>query len=301
LAIFRGGRLVWNGPVVNVRGDADQTVIIARDLFALMNQRLLHVNHCYDPGCNLPDGTPGSIADLTVIGKALVEDAFATDGHGYQIEVVSLAPGVNGGIGGSRLYIAGENAWTDAMQEALRLGLDATWLGKKLILGSVPWGRTQTLVSDDFQSLLEYEIDGLAFSTRVVTIGDGVVGVGKADGTDVNGEDRFFGLLESVSKDHIEFDTVAQADSGAKAIVDAQYPMPVTLSTPTGNQLAITAPVTIEELVPGVLIPVIATGVCRNSLSGSFILLELEVTVTADGEAVAITLGSIQAANSGEQ
>lgn len=289
IALFRDGRYVWSGPVVNVVGGRLEATIIARDLLQLMEKRIIHEYICFSAACGK------ATADLSVIGKAIIDDAFAVDGHNYEVQTWSMT-----GLLGERQYTPGEQALNE-FQELLRQGLDATVLGRRIIIGSTPFGLTQTLTSDDFLVDLEYEIDGLNMATRAITFGEGVVGVAKAPGSADNGNTPYYGLLEYVSLDRQELNTQILANEGAQALIDALYPAPVTLSTPTGARLSPNAPVTIDELVPGVMIPVIATDLCRQ-VSGQFILIRLEVSwdQQTQEESVSITLAAPNLVNSGE-
>lgn len=294
LVLLRDGEYVWSGPIVTISVTRALAVITARDLFALMDKRILHETHCYGLACG------GAPADLTVIATALINDAFIVDGHGYQIEVFNLTVNsLEGGLG-ERLYLPGEHAW-ESLQEELQLGLDATVLGKKIILGAVPFGRTSTLTSDDFLVDLEYEVNGLETATRTIAKGAaGIIGLATAPNTDANGEHPYYGLLEFEGNDRQEATTQVFADQVAQDVQDIHFPPAATLITPTGARLSPNAPVAISELVPGVLIPVIATDLCVNA-SGEYILIELIVSWSQEeGEAVQISLGTKASVNTGE-
>lgn len=288
LVLFRDGELVWDGPIVGLNVSRTEAVITARDLFALMDKRLVHSDLCFASACG------GAATDLTEIGAGLINDAFIVDGHNYTIQKFNQT-----GLLGERLYTPGEHS-LDAFREALNLGLDATVLGRRIILGRAPFGSTALLTSEDFLVDLQFEVDGLATATKVITKGNGVIGVAKAAGSDINGVDPYFGLLEFEGNDRQELDTQALADAGAVSVLASHYPAPTTLVTPTGARLSPNAPVTIADLVPGVLIPVLANDLCLE-VSGQYVLIQLDVTWDSEaGEAVQITLGTIGSVNSGE-
>jgi hypothetical protein len=288
LILFRDGEYVWSGIVINIRANRDEAVLTARDLFQLLHYRIIHENHCFSTECG------EDVADLTVLGQTIIDDAFQVDGHNYEIQIFNQV-----GLDGERLYEAGENALT-ALEEALRLGLDATVLGRKIILGAVPFGATAMLTDEDFQQGLEWEIDGLSTATRAITISKGFVGVATAPGADAAGVHPYYGLLEFVSLDRQELTTQQLANEGAQAIIDGAFPPPTILTAPTGARLSPNAPVTINELIPGVRIPVVATQLCRP-IQGNFILLRLEVNWSREiqEEIVTLTMSSPSAANSG--
>lgn len=289
--LFRDGQYVWSGPIVNITGGRNLITITARDLMALLDKRIIHSEICFGIACG------AAAADLTILGTAVIDNALQVDGHNYIVE------GTLTGITGERLYSPGENAM-NALQEAMRLGLDVTVLGRKFVLGAsnggAPFGRTATLTSDDFLGDLQFEEDGLGLATRAITLGDGFVGVAKSAGSDINGQDPYYGLLEYVSLDRSELNTQALANQGAAAIIAATYPAPTNLITPTNSQLSVNAPVSIAELVPGTITTIIAVDLCRP-VQADMVLIELEVIWNAEGEHVGVTYGSLGSQNSGEQ
>lgn len=289
LFIFRDGEYVWSGPIVQLNVTRTVATITARDLFALLDKRLIHDTLCFAQACGK------AAIDLTDIGAAIIEDAFDLDGHNFTIEKFNQT-----GLLGERQNLPGEHA-LDAFTEWLNLGLDATVLGRKIILGAVPFGQTATLTSADFLNDLEFEVDGLSTATFVLVKGKGLFGKAVALGADSFGVHPYYGLLEFEGNDRSELDTQALVDQGATAVLASHFPAPVTLVTPSGARLNPNAPVSIAELVPGVLIPVIATDLCLE-VSGSYVLTELSVDWNVDTaeENVSITLGTAQSTNSGE-
>lgn len=268
IQIFRDGEYVWSGPVVDVVGDRDQVTIIARDLFALLAKRIIHNPICFSPDCG------GAVADLTTIAEALIQDAFAVDGHGYEFY------GVPTGLLGERLYQPGENAWA-VIQEAQALGLEMTCLGRRIVIGlangSAPFGKTALLTCSDFAGNLEVEEDGNAMATRAISIGNGFVGVANAPGTDINGVHPYYGLIEFVGPSQPELTSQALADAAAVKLVSSRFPPPLNLIMPSGSALNANAPIAIAELVPGVLTTILADCVC-NPIQASMVLTNLSVT-----------------------
>lgn len=295
LQLFRDGRYVWSGPVVKITGSRSSVTIVARDLFALIEKRIIHNQICFATAC--APILPGGPADLSVIATAIIDDALIVDGHNYVIDATLS------GFIGERLYQPGESAF-NALQETFRLGLDATVLGRKIVLGAAnggaPFGRSASLGCDDFLGDLAFEQDGLNTATRAITIGTGVVGVAVAPGADANGEHPYYGLLEYVSLDRQELDTQALADQAAAAIIRATFPPPNVLITPSGSQLSPAAPISIDDLVPGTMTTIIADCLCRD-VQADLVLLKLDVTWTSEGEVVQVTYGTPGSVNSGEQ
>ncbi len=111
--------------------------------------------------------------------------------------------------------------------------------------------------------------------------------------------DPYYGLLQGIQKadSALVVGTTGVLAAAALNVVQGAYPPPITLSA-DGLQLAATAPVTIEELVPGIVVPVYADCLCRP-IAQEFVLAKVEVTVNQDGESVVPTLISLGADNPG--
>lgn len=295
LQIFRDGRYVWSGPIVGITGNRQSVTLVARDLFALIEKRIIHNQLCFALAC--APTPPGAPADLSTIATAIINDALIVDGHNYTIDATLS------GFVGERLYQPGESAF-NALQETFRLGLDATVLGRKIVLGAAnggaPFGRSATLGCDDFLGDLSFEQDGLATATRAITLGTGFVGVAVAPGADANGEHPYYGLLEYVSLDRQELNTQALADQAAAAIIRSAFPPPSALVTPSGSRLSPQAPITIDELVPGTMTTVVADCLCRD-VQADLVLLKVEASWSSEGEVVQVTYGSPGSINSGEE
>ncbi len=289
IQIFRQGVYVWGGPIVTLTIGRQSATIVARDLLALLNERIVHDPICFATAC----GT--AAADLTTIGEAIINNALEVDGHNYQLQAVLT------GSFGERLYQPGENAYT-ALQEALKLGLDCTVLGRKIILGAAnggaPFGRTATLTCDDFLGDIEVQEDGLSGATRAIAMGTGFVGIAVAPGADINGVHPYYGLLEYVDSNHPEIQNQADADAAAMKILAGRFPPPVTIIVPGGSALSPTAPVDINDLVPGAFTTIIADCLCRP-VSAVMVLTDLSVTWGPEGESVQVTYGQLTAINTG--
>lgn len=292
--IFRGGVYVWSGIVTNINGGRQSVTIEAQDIAILLGERIIHDLICFSDMC-LPT-LPGAAGDLTDIGIAIINDALEDDGHGYEIQSELT------GLLGERLYQPGENSWSD-LQEALVLGLDFTVLGRKMILGAAnggaPFGQTETLTCDDFLGDIQVEEDGLGLATRVICVGNGVVGVATAPGTDINGLHPYYGLLEYVDTSQSNLTTQDQVDAAAARIMLSRFPAPQNLIIPAGSALAPTAPIDINSLVPGTFTTIIADCVCRP-ITSTQVLIKLDVSWGPAGEVVQVTYGTLFSINASE-
>lgn len=291
MQIFRAGEYVWGGPIVQVAGGRTQVQIFAKDIFALMQKRIVHEELCFAADCG---GLPFDLAD---IGTILVNDAFYEGTPPYSVQAVAT------GIVGEREYKPGENSFS-ALQEALQVGLDATVLGSKIILGKAnglaPFGTTATLTCDDFLGDIETEEDGDNLATRVIVLGTGFVGVALAPNTNAFGVNSYYGLIEYVDSSQSSLASQAAVDQAAQALIAAKYPAPVTLVAPSGAALSASAPIPISQLVPGAYTTIIADCLCRP-VTAVLVLLSINVQWTAAGEVVNVSYGTVGSINDGGQ
>ncbi len=138
----------------------------------------------------------------------------------------------------------------------------------------------------------------MGLATRVITIGNGFVGIAVAPGADANGLHPYYGLIEYVGPSQSNLSSQAQADAAAARILQARFPAPQLLVVPAGSQLAPTAPIGINELVPGAWTTIVADCVCRP-LTATLVLLKVEVDWASTGETVKVTYGSMNSINTG--
>ncbi|MFD1937571.1 MULTISPECIES: hypothetical protein [Nonomuraea] len=269
LAVFRDQTLVWQGPLVKIQHRGDETLLQACDVTQWLFRRKIRA---------LLDFTGTNKADLAVIGQRLIEHGFAPDDPNVLAYLMVSASGIIG----ERKYAKNSGYVLDQLRELARTGLDFTALGRRILLmGEGPLGRLPGLTDEHFVGPLSVIEDGLAAITHATVIGKGVTaqagGVGAC------------GLLEFIATEE-EIQDIASAQAEANALVAAGNPAPLFLEVPDDSQLAPEAPVGINDLIPGVVIPVTSEATCRT-VAADLRLIRLKVTFTEnDGEKVGITL-----------
>lgn len=272
LSVYRdGSELVWQGPIVRIEHGAEATVITARDVTAWLSRREIPV---------LIDHTAAGsgAADLSTIAEEVIRAALAPDDPNV-LPYLTVLPS---GIVGERKYQPNASYAGDELRELARTGIDFTALGHRVIVaGEMPLARLATLTDEDFGVGLTVIEDGLSAASRAIVIGQGVTATAGGAGP--------CGLLTSIVKeDAIRDQSSAQAE--AQAIITAGDPAPLILDVPDGAQLDPDAPVGIQDLVPGVIVPVTSTQTCRQ-VYADLRLTRLAVTYTSsEGEAVKVTL-----------
>lgn len=276
LFIARDGVVVWGpGPIMSI--DYTSGEIVARDVAEVVQHRVIHTNLCFDPSCG------GVATDATAIAEAIIRDALAGDDP----NILAFLQVIAGGTAIERSFLANSRYALDAVQGLTSAFINFTVIGRRILIGAhgVPFGTTATLSDDAFSGLNGVVEDGFALVTRAVVLGAGDPPLaGSAGGTD-----PFYGRVELLTAPDDSIVSVAAANAAAQSIVDASNPAPVYLTVPEGSILSPDAPVDINELVPGVNVPLLVAESCRQ-LAATLPLRRVQVTWSAtNGEQVRIT------------
>lgn len=313
LAIYRDGVLVWDGPITRIETSRTQIVLVASDIMALMRKRLLPRDICFsaDPiVCGGPGFTGlsfGAARSPEFVAFTLINEALTVDDHGAFVDLLSEGPELF-----EASYFQFGGPVYDLVQKLASDFINWTVLGRRIVISrgglfnGSQFARASLLMCEDFVNDTFTTIeDGFATLTKDCQISDPVVtngavptpaaDVGCAQ-TFLNSEvaDAYYGLLEGVQDGNRALAVGGGASPGAvltaaaQNVLDGSYPPPVALSA-ENLQLSPNAPVTMAELVPGTIVPVIAECLCRP-VSTDFILSKVTVTFNLDGERVEPTL-----------
>lgn len=245
LVIHRDGRLVWSGPILTLDYGTEDTVISAVDRFAWLDRR-------QTVETTTVSGTLVEIAEH-IITDSLVREGLTADDVGLVVEYRGCEMGAT-----EREYEACRASGAAELRNLARGPLNFTVVGRRAVVWCGPGGlgRTALLQDKDFRGELRVVEDGYATATAVCVQGEGVI-------ARCGGVDPYYGLLEMSIKDD-SVTTAAAAAELACAEVAARSRPPVVLSVPSGVELDPSAPVSIDELVPGVLMPVWSSATCRT-------------------------------------
>lgn len=266
LHISRNGIEQWVGPIVTPISCRSGTTIIARDMLEWLAHRVIHSDHSW-----------------TAIGAVqaaveLIQDGFEPDDP----QVLKYLQQVGIGVVGDREYKANAKYVLDALKDLANGSLDFTTIGRRIVVmnSGASLGETTLLTCDHFQGDVCTTADGQATVTRGVVTGDtetGVVG-------EYGGVDGYFGLLEKLVEDTSVKSNATAADQ-ARGMVNGANPPPLLVQPPDNGSLSPDAPVCLEQLVPGVTVPVVVDCTCRT-VAQDMRLTGLSVTVDASGESV---------------
>ncbi|MFC5072925.1 hypothetical protein ACFPN0_15340 [Kitasatospora cinereorecta] len=299
LTIYRDSELVWQGPVLRVTENRTTVRVEARDVVEWMARtvnttllRYLSTNQA-DPmhvgpiqeiaetiiRQNLEGGLFASSPDWPVMLDYIVRDDDTVDAR-FEKD----------GSADTEIWIVPILQIMD--DELVPRGLEYTTVGRALVLG-----RTQTtadpaqarLTLDSFAGDIEIIRDGTTAAT--------LVWVTNQTDQDITGSQ--FGVSGVVSAYYGRLDTLIRTSAEGLSAYDlwqiargsypGRNPVPTSLRVPDGSRLAVTAPITMRQLVAGVRIDVAATGMCMG-LSQPYRLSDVEVEWGDSGEDVGISL-----------
>lgn len=267
LHISRNGDEVWCGPIEVPIFCRSGITITAKDVLNWETVRVIHNDHV--------SSAQGAVS----IASDLITDGLSLDDP----NILPWLMAVGTGVISDRDYPANSKLVYDALKDLANGSIDFTTIGRRIVVmnSGASLGRLSLLTCDDFQDDLCTLNDGTAAATRAVVTGSEESGIVGSFG----GTDAYYGLIERlVSDDRIT--TAATAASQARGIVNGSNPPPVSVQPPDGSGLAPTAPLCINDLVPGVTIPVAIDCTCKTAVQ-DLRLTKLDVTYTADqGETV---------------
>ncbi|MFF5668786.1 hypothetical protein ACFY8S_01395 [Streptomyces hygroscopicus] len=257
LMVYRDGEFVWGGPIIQAEWSLGQVEIAAADVLAWLDRRVPHQDIEFGD------------SDLTDIASWLIEDGFAPDDPGHQVEVIAPA-----GVRGAREYRRDVGQTGDHLRDLAETGLDYTAVGDIIVL--LPETHTASvgrLTDADLPDGLVVAEDGTALATRWIVAGD--------DEGDVLGEaggaDAYYGLLERyLEQTSIPDD--ASATAAARSKLRSSLPVPVFIDS---QQVTISpqAAVSVPKLVPGWCVDVTSATTCRT-ITQRLKILGVKVTET---------------------
>lgn len=265
LNIFRDGVFVWSGPIVNVSWTESEVKVRATDLIGLLDRRVVHAPYVFDS------------TEITSIAKTLIEDAFQPDDPGHRVTVVDPA-----GTLGGRTYQAWIGQTADHLRDLADTGMDFTVVGDNIILLPDAFSDVVGRLADaDLPEGLTVTEDGASLATRQIVAGEestGFVGV-------AGGINDYYGLLE-IYTEQSTLKTLDDVDQAAQAKLRGSLTAPVFIDTQDVT-LSPTAPVTVEQLVPGWCLDISTAITCRE-ITQRLKITGLSVTEDADSEKVVV-------------
>lgn len=268
--IYRDGEEVWVGPVVVDSNCRSGITIIARDMWWWLTHRIIHTDHV--------STSQGAVS----IASDLIIDGLLPDDPDILPYLTTYGTGILGG----RSYKANSRYVYDALTDLAKGSIDFTAIGRRLVVMPQGYklGQLPMLTCESFQGDVCTTDDGSGAATRAVFT--------NSTGTDASitvlgeagGVDPYFGLVEVLVSDQTITDP-ATATAAARATVAKGNPPPLLVQPPDGSALSGDVPFGINDLVPGVTVPVMMDCTCRTAKQ-DMRLKKIDVTWDVSGEVV---------------
>jgi hypothetical protein len=219
---------------------------------------------------------------VSTIASALIEDGLRPDDPGHTTTIVRPTP-----ARGGRTYQAWIGQTADHLRDLSETGLDFTAIGANILILPDDFDDTVGRLADaDLPEGLRVSEDGAQLATRQVVAGDedtGFVGV-------AGGLNAYYGLLE-IYTEQSTLKTLEDVDQAANAKLDGSRNVPVFIDTQNVT-LAPTAPVIIEQLVPGWCVDISSARTCRE-ITQRMKMTGLAVTESNDGEKLVLQVAAL--------
>lgn len=313
LVIYRDGKRPWEGPIIDVGWFSDRVEIYAGDVREYLGARPLTRSW--------PSGAGGGTDRMTervqqILAFELANNYTVTTNDGATtipawenvtppanvLPFLEIRPSTTLRTTSNTVpFQLDVGSHIDNLAES---GLDYTAIGRKLLFwdSAQSIGQTRVVTEADFTGELEVHASGLDFRAiahrSVSSAEEGQLpAVGHAGASD-----PFYGPWAETGT----LDTDTGADSivqselnsqAARRLVGRNGTVPTQIIVPSGAAILLNESLTIDKLVPGVIVPVRAT-MNLKPVQQDQRLVEMSVTETAAGETITVTLepaGTLQA------
>jgi len=293
LVVFRNDVRVWEGPITRIQYARGSVVLEAKDVMYYAYRTIMHAawNNAYP---NVTFAT--TRAKNILVGELARKEAL--------VPPINVVP-----------YIVEHHLSTDAKTSRSTLpyqytvfeqiddmaskgGMDYTVLGRAIHLWdtSVALGYAPQMTENDILGEMYVSVYGSELGTRAVaTDGQGTYGI-------AGGTDSYYGEWERLDTAYDEATsdgpppTQAELISQAKRNLAGRKPTPVQVRIPDNSTLNPAGVLTVDDLVPGVYVPLLAT-LSARTISQMQKIQSTRFSETADGEQISLTLYPASAAD----
>ncbi len=278
ISIVRGGEVVWGpGPVVTIQVQRHIAHIVARDISAWLDVRLVHNDYSFDE------------VDMAIVARDVINDAL-TGGDAASLPaatrdacILEFAQFMDTGKPVTMEVKANRRTAGEVLRELATKGLDFTVVNRSLIVGAdFAFGPVAVLRDEHFQEDLMVSEHGLAAATDWHVSSDHDTG-------HAGGVDPFYGLIERAVEGQPAASSQILLDGLAANKLNASNPPPLTVTVPSPGRLSPSAPVCPRSLVPGSLVDLSIRDLCRPTTVRERITA-VRFTVDENGEVPEVTL-----------
>lgn len=269
LLIVRDDEPAWLGPIHEPAWEPSTVTLPADDLLGWLDNR------------DIAEDLTMKDVDLATVFARLVHDGMAREPSPGLHAAASLS-----GVIGTRSYVAAQHqAVGDALRSLGQAGVDYCCILRRLHIGDLVSLPAITLTDD---TLLSPKVTEGKAASKITVVGATTANIGKPVEARAGGANEELGLLEKTINDS-DVMTHDGADHYARDAYAFLNPAPLYVS----GVLAPSAPVGIEDLIPGMPVDARLTGLDRE-VDARCRLLQIDVNVRpseqGQQETVAVTL-----------
>jgi hypothetical protein len=295
MVIFRGAERVWEGPVWRVGWHRNYVEIVAHDIFQYILETPLSqpYNNAY-PYTGLATDRIAGILDFELDRWEVLDPPANIKPH----IVIHHFPNE---AETSASTLPFEMTVGEHLQSMARYGgIDFTCVGRSLHVWDVSRtiGETRVMTDADFADVVISAYGSDQVSKAYVVGNDGVYGYAEADDWSYYGP--WTKIITAYNEEGSSEPTQTELNSQASRNVAGRIPVPVEVRVPDNSTIRLTDTLTIDKLVPGVKVPLLATLNARQ-MSQDQKLDHLTVTETPDGESVQVILVPASREDSNEE
>lgn len=294
LVILRGRERVWEGPITRATISAEEMEIHAQDVMHYGSRTAMSkaYDNSYPKTAFAIDRIKAILLAELTRKEAAEQAAFPGTGlpsynvlpHIVYHQTASDAKTTR------KTPMMHKTVWEEIDDMAAKGGIDYTVIGRAIHIWdtSKPLGTTRTITEADLDARVKVTIYGMDLATRaIVTDGEGAYG-------SAGGVDPYYGLVENLETAYDETEgadppTSAELNSQAARNLVGRNPAPAVLRVPDNSTINLSAGLGIDDLVPGVFMPLRAKILIRT-FNQTQKLDRVSVVEDSEGEKVSVTM-----------
>lgn len=303
IVIFRDGVRVWEGPILRISGSKTRLEIEAKDAMAYLYRRILRQG--YNDNFRVVNGVKFGLTPVPRRAARIALNALIYDDPNVLPYLTELTHPDDAPVS-RKVPAFSRTAWEEIDDLAANNGLDYTVVGRRIVFWDThqPIGRLPEMRDGDFSDdLVITEYGASAANVFAVTTSTAIYGVA-TKGLDENGLPGDIGFIEQLASAYGDSEAEASSQALTRAArneleaslreqanrnISSRWPPPVHVRVPDNSSLNPTLNITINQLVPGVWIPLRAQETVREIVQWQK-LDSLTVMQDGSGERIAVVM-----------
>lgn len=277
IVIYRDGERVWEGPISRITDDRGSIEIEAKDCMNYVYRRILRTG--YNDAYRLVDGIQQGLTTVTKRAEQITLNALAYDDPNLIQYLTTFT--FDDDTRQSRVVKAySKTAWGEIDDLAATAGLDYTTVGRRIMFWDThrPIGTLAEMREGDFSDPLIVTEYGMQLA-NVFAVTNNADVYGIADRLLPDGSPEFYGFIEQLASAYgeatgaaptevltpeAEAELIITLTAQAERNINGRYPAPVIVRVPDNTRIMPDAQVGIQQLIPGVWIPLRGIGHLRK-------------------------------------